>query len=161
MESLSKYLNSLLDLESKNLSNSMVIRNKELSGVAESNLQNRYLIKVTVESVSALLLEHEQYKKFKSSTNLYSKHPENPNIPVKGHYHVVDRKGKKEIYSVNMDGTAHHRTNKGYSVPKGEAEELAKMGVAFKDGNILENIDLKLNESQDKQIFTFWFIVEE
>jgi hypothetical protein len=43
---------------------------------------------VIVESEDMeLLLEHEQYKQFIKSTDLYLKHPEKPHIPVQAHYH--------------------------------------------------------------------------
>ncbi|MEI9954927.1 MAG: hypothetical protein WDM90_01105 [Ferruginibacter sp.] len=87
-------------------------------------------------------MEHESIKRFQKSTNRYYFHPESTNPPVKGHYHVVPSKGNEEIYAVNLDGTAHHKINKGYQIPKKEAEELKRLGVNINDDRIIESIDI-------------------
>jgi hypothetical protein len=157
MKHLKDYAEFILNIEKKSLENTEKIRMKELSGLVESNLLNRYAIQITIESTEEkLILEHEQYKEFRKSNDLYYKHPENTQIPVKAHYHVVDSKSKKEIYAVNMDGTAHHKKNKGFAVPSKQAEELKRLGVQFKDGNILENFDI----DKEKKYMTFFIIIE-
>ena len=162
MKSFKQFLEDLERKQAESQRLAEANRMKELAGIQESNFQNRYAILITVETTNEqLLLEHEQYKKFKKGTDLYTKHPEQPHIPVMAHYHVVDGKTKKEIYAVNMDGTAHHRTNKGYKVPDKQAAELAKLGVNFKEGNILESIDFKLNESTGRSFYSYFIIIEE
>ena len=133
----------------------------ELSGEIVSEFNDRYAIQITVQlDEDELILEYEHYKKFKKSTALYYFHPEDKNIPVKAHYHIVDPKSKKEIYAVNIiDGTAHHRKNKGYEVPKKHAKELSKLGVNFKNGNILENYSIPSDNSQ--AYYTFLIILED
>ncbi|WP_276976238.1 hypothetical protein, partial [Flavobacterium filum] len=139
-----------------------VNRNQELAGIKKSNYLNRYAIQIIVEGdPEQLLLEHEQYKAFKKSTDLYFKHPENPSIPVQAHYHIVANKSKEEIYAVNMDGTAHHRQNKGFQVPKKQADELRKLGVKIAEDNILESRQIELNESFRDNSFTFFIVIED
>ncbi|WP_160715767.1 hypothetical protein [Chitinophaga solisilvae] len=124
-------------------------RRQELSGVKTSDFLDRYAILITMEvEDKQLLLEHEKYKGFKKSTDLYYKHPEDTNIPVQAHYHVVNARSGKEIYAVNMDGTAHHRVNKGFQVPAKQAAELRSLGVKIPDNNLLESIQFPLNESE-------------
>ncbi len=108
-----------------------------------------------------MLLEHEQYKEFKKSTDLYFKHPENQSIPVQSHYHVVDTKSKKEMYSVNTDDSAHHRANISYPVLKKQAEELRKLGVNIPSNNILRSKQLSLNKSITGSTFSFFMIIED
>lgn len=138
-------------------------RNQERAGIIPSNLINRYAFLITIDSdrIKQILLEYEQFKKFQNSTNLYYKHPENPSIPVKGHYHVVDSKGRQEIYSVNFDGSAHHKKNRGYKVPDREAVELKRLGVQFSDDNVLlEYLQFVDSGSFHNPAFVFWFIVD-
>jgi hypothetical protein len=52
-----------------------------------------------------------------------------------------------------MDGTAHHRKNKGYEVPKKEAEELKRFGVNMPKDRIIENMEINLKEVELLQIF--------
>lgn len=160
MKQLKDYFEEYFKRESESLSEAVTKRMQELSGINESKVNSRHAIQISIETDSEeLLLEHEQYKKFRKSNDLYYYHPEDKKIPVKAHYHVVDSKSKKEIYAVNTDGTAHHRKNKGITVPKKHAEELSKLGVTFKDGNILENLSIPNNEN--KAFFTFFIIFEE
>jgi hypothetical protein len=162
MLSFKEFLNRLQKEEEKSLSETTVTRFQELAGLKESNLLNRYAIQIIIESDDKqLLLEHEQYKQFKKSTDLYFKHPENPSIPVQAHYHVVDSKSKQEIYAVNMDGTAHHKQNRGVQVPKKQAAELRGLGVAIPTNNILESRQLTLNESYNNNSFSFFIIFED
>ena len=157
MKHLKDYAEFILNIEKESIENTEKIRMKELAGVVESNLLNRYAIQITIESTEEkLILEHEQYKEFRKSNDLYYKHPENTQIPVKAHYHIVDSKSKKEIYAVNMDGTAHHKKNKGFAVPSKQADELKRLGVQFKDGNILENFDI----DKENTYMTFFIIIE-
>ena len=71
----------------------------------------------------------------------------------------MNSKSKKEIYAVNTDGTAHHQKNRGFIVPKNHAKELTKLGVTFKNGNLLENISVPNQEN--KTYFTFFIILDE
>jgi hypothetical protein len=135
-------------------------RRQHLAGIKKT----QYAIKFTFENDEqiGLLLEHEQYKKFAKSSNRYTYHPENANIPVKAHYHVFPSNSKKELYAVNVDdGSAHHKSNRGYVVPKKEADELSILGVKFKAGNILENLNYQLNESLQDDLLTIYIIVDE
>lgn len=155
---LKDYLNEYFKKENNSLEQAKINRMQELSGIKESKLNSRYAIQIIIETDAVeLLLEHENYKEFRKSNDLYYFHPEDRNIPVKAHYHVVDRKSKKEIYAVNLDGTAHHRKNKGFKVPNKHAEELASLGVSFKDNNILEY--KSISDSGNK--YSFLIILED
>lgn len=140
-------------------------RFQELAGLKESNIyKNSYAIQVTIDKPhnSELLLEHEQYQKFKKTTNRYTYHPENPSIPVKAHYHVVPSNSKKELYAVNVDdGKAHHKSNRGHTVPKKEADELRTLGVQIPADNILESIQLQINENTADNYLTTFIIIDE
>ena len=155
---LSDYLKEYLERESTSLKEALKNRMQELSGIKETKVNSRYAIQIVIETdEDKLLLEHENYKEFKKSKDLFYFHPEDKNIPVKAHYHVVDRKSKKEIYAVNLDGTAHHRKNKGYEVPKKHAKELSALGVEFKTDNILESTTISDNNGK---FFSFIIIIE-
>ena len=157
MMPLKKYLEFCEEKE--NHKKYQVIRNQELSGLIQSGYINRYAIEVTIPAHN-LLIEHEQYKKFARTNNLWRKDPANLNIPVQGHYHIIDPVSKEDIYAVNMDGTAHHRVNRGFVVPKKEAEELRKFGVIIPANRIIESVDLTLNESFNENTISFFFIIE-
>ena len=162
MISLKQFLENLNNKEYKILEETRAKRFQELAGIKELTFFNRFAIQLIVDiEESHILLEHEQYKQFRKSTSLFSKHPENQNIPVKAHYHIVDSKSKKEIYAVNMDGTAHHRQNKGYQVSNKEAEELRSLGVAIPVNNIIESKQLVLNENELNNSFSFFIILED
>ncbi len=119
-------------------------RQKELMGI-----ENSYAIEISfdINSFSELILEHKTYQKFQKTQNRYTYHPEDKNIPVKGHYHIYPRNSKKEIYAVNTDGTAHHKGNRGFEIPKKEAMELKKLGVQIPDNRILEHKEIFINEN--------------
>jgi len=125
-----------------------VKRFQELAGLRPTSMDanNTYLIEVTFDFGESLV-EHESIKKFKKTNNRFYFHPESTNPPVKGHYHVIPSKGKQEIYAINLDGTAHHRVNKGYQIPQKEADELQALGVEINDDRIIESIEL-LEDSQ-------------
>lgn len=79
-----------------------------------------------------MLLEHLKIKQFKSTRNRYLYHPEDLKIPVKAHYHVFPPNStNKELYAVNIDGTAHHKKNRGIEIPRKEADELRQMGGRY------------------------------
>ncbi len=59
-----------------------------------------------------------------------------------------------------MDGTAHYRANKNFQVPKKQADELRKLGVAIPADNILESVQLELNENSGQHHFTFFIVIE-
>lgn len=156
---LKDYLKEYLEKENNSLQEAVKNRMQELSGIKDSNFNSRYAIQIVIETdKKELLLEHEDYKEFRKSNDLYYYHPEDTKIPVKAHYHVVDRKSKKEIYAVNLDGTAHHRKNKGYEVPKKHAKELSSLGVTFKDNNILESQTIPNSENT---FYSFLIVLED
>ena len=160
MKQLKDYFEEYFKRENESLNEAITKRMQELSGIIESKANSRYAIQITIETDTIeLLLEYEQYKKFRKSNDLYYYHPEDTKIPVKAHYHVVNSKSKKEIYAVNTDGTAHHQKNRGFVVPKNHAKELTKLGVTFKNGNLLENISVPNQEN--KTYFTFFIILDE
>ena len=134
------------------------LRAQELAGIIESTLNNRYYIRITIEMDSHLITEYNQYRQFKRTNNLFFKHSADLNIPVLTHFHIVDRKSKKELYAVNLDGTAHHRGNAGFQVPKKEAEELKKLGVNFKDTNYI--LEYKNIENSRNLLYQFNFIYD-
>lgn len=124
-------------------------RNQKLVGIEPELQEDSYCVQLTIgdDSGDSLITEHEKYQRFKKTTNRYNYHPENPDIPVKGHYHIYPSNGKQEIYSVNMDGTAHHKKNRGYEVPNKEAKELRKLGVDIPKDRIIENRQLEFKFS--------------
>ncbi|HZV13003.1 MAG TPA: hypothetical protein VFA55_07285 [Candidatus Kapabacteria bacterium] len=134
---------------------------KRIASVPDVDNLAAYAIELIIaESAdTGLLLEYEQYKKFKSSTNRYAVHPENPNIPVKRHYHVYPKNGKEEIYAVNVDGTAHHGENKGFQVPPKEADELRRLGVKIPSNNIIEQ--KRFSADSDKKYMSFLLTFDE
>ncbi|WP_316791478.1 hypothetical protein [Pedobacter frigoris] len=142
MKSLVQFL---LETEQENLQQFLVCRNQELAGIKESTYFNRYSIQLIVTGDPEMLMEHQMYRKFAKTNNLYTVHPEDKNVPVKRHYHIVD-KHKREIYAINTDGTAHHRSSSGVTIPKKEAEELEKLGVVIPENRLIESQDQKINE---------------
>jgi hypothetical protein len=82
-------------------------------------------------------------------------HPDNPDIPVKAHYHIYPNNGKQEIYAVNMDGSAHHKNNRGFEVPNKEAKELRKLGVEIPVNRIIENRQFDFSNVTLDQILLF------
>jgi len=136
-----------------------------LAGIKKSdNIKYQYAIQLTFDKLTIdnkLLLEHELYSKFQKSTNRLLKHPEKPEIPVKGHYHIVPSNSEKELYAVNMDGTAHHKKNRGHIVPKKEAEELRLLGVKIPKNNIIESKQWFINESNVNNYLTIFIIISE
>lgn len=143
-----------------------VKRFKEI--LENTNLETKtYLIEIVFES-SDIILEHEVIKNFKKSSNRYYYHAEEIHPPVKAHYHVIPLKGKKEIYAVNIDGTSHHKKNKGYEIPRKEADELRKLGVDIGLNNIIEHIKdlvdsekIMINESIAKDCVIIFIEIEE
>jgi hypothetical protein len=108
-----------------------------------------------------LLIEHNQYTQFQKTTNRYTYHPKNPSIPFKAHYHIYPSNSKKELYAVNLDdGTAHHKSNRGYVVPKKEAEELRFLGVKIPNDNILESNLQTINESNSDDFWTTFIVID-
>lgn len=136
-------------------------RFKELAGLEQSDIFNAdYFIQITISTPTDLLLEHEQYTQFKKTTNRYTYHPENPSIPVKAHYHIVPSNSKEELYAVNVeDGKAHHKSNRGHSVPRKEAEELRSLGVKIPPNNLLESLELTINESNLNYVLTGFILI--
>jgi hypothetical protein len=131
-------------------------RFQKLAGIKTS-----YAIEVVFHiSVSELIFEHETYQKFQNTHNRYSQHPERPEFKIKRHYHVYPSNSKKEIYAVNMDGKAHHKKNRGFEVPKKEAEELRKLGVKIPDNRILEHKEVFINENLESY-FSIFLIINE
>lgn len=55
------------------------------------------------------------------------------------HYHVLIK--GREAFAVNVDGTAHHGSNKGIRVNNTIADFLRGRGVALKSDNILESYE--------------------
>ncbi|GGF38423.1 hypothetical protein KZP23_04605 [Echinicola marina] len=107
-----------------------------------------------------LIIEHKAYQKFQKTQNRYTYHPKDKNIPVKGHYHIYPNNSKKEIYAVNLDGSAHHKSNRGFQVPKKEATELRKLGVQIPDNRILEHKEVFINENLESYSSIFIIINE-
>jgi hypothetical protein len=160
MKSLTKYLQEAVDLKNSNLNQTQYQRRQELALITENTKAGRYAIQIIIQSTEMLLVEHEVYNKFSKTNNLWRRDPEDMKIPVQGHYHIVASKSKKEIYAVNMDGTAHHRRNKGYEVPKKEADELRKFGVQIPANRIIECVDLVINEELENQSVSFVIVIE-
>ena len=136
-------------------------RFQELARINPSNFLNRYAIQITIHRPDGLLIEHNQYTQFQKTTNRYTYHPENSSIPVKAHYHIYPSNSKKELYAVNVDdGTAHHKCNRGYVVPKKEAEELRSLGVEIPNDNILESKIFTINESNSDEFWTTFILID-
>ena len=136
-------------------------RFKELAGLERPDIFNGdYFIQITISTPTDLLLEHEKYTQFKKTTNRYTYHPENPSIPVKAHYHIVPSNSKEELYAVNVDdGKAHHKSNRGHSVPRKEADELRTLGVKIPSNNLLESRQLTINESNSDNVLTAFILI--
>lgn len=140
----------------------------ELAGVEHSDLEDKdtYPIMVTFE-FGNILTEHQSIYKFKKTNNKYCFHSGTTNPPVKAHYHVVSLSGKQDIYAVIVDETAHHKTSKGYQIPKKEAEELREFGVEINDDGIIEHIDCleteqkqRLYDSLKRDNISMWIEIE-
>lgn len=168
MAKIKNYQQFIEDIANRNFK-PYVKRFQELAGLIETDFEKpkTYLIEVTFDFGESLL-EHNIIKNFRNSTNRYYFHPEQTNPPVKAHYHVIPLKGKEEIYAINMDGTSHHKVNKGYQIPRKEADELRSLGVNIKADNIIEHIvflvddELKLlTESLNKNLLTIYIEIEE
>lgn len=131
-------------------------RQQKLAGIKTS-----YAIEVVFHtSDSELIFEHKTYQQFQKTQNRYTYHPEDKNIPVKGHYHIYPSNSKKEIYAVNLDGTAHHKNNRGFEVPKKEATELRKLGVQIPDNRILEHKEVFINEKLESY-FSIFIVIND
>lgn len=136
-------------------------RFQELAGITPSNFLNRYAIQITIHRPEGLLIEHNQYTQFQKTMNRYTYHPQNQSIPVKAHYHIYPSNSNKELYAVNVDdGTAHHKSNRGYVVPKKEAEELRSLGVKIPDNNILESKIFAINKSTADDFWTTFILID-
>jgi hypothetical protein len=129
-------------------------RMQKVAALEVPDLASKYSIVISVGEIEgkSLLIEHEKYQGFRKTTNRFVKHPANSDIPVQAHYHVYPKNGKLEIYSVNMDGTAHHKKNRGYEVPKKEADELRSLGVSIPPDNIIENRQIDFTNIELDQI---------
>lgn len=143
-----------------------LLRGMEKTKLVESNYVNRYAIQITfpVSSIPELLLEHNVYTTFRKTRNRYLYHPEDTNIPAKAHYHVYPPNGKKELYAVSIDGTAHHQKNKGIQISNKEADELRSLGVTIPLTNIIESLEILnqptlLTEGFEKEQFFSVFIM--
>jgi len=161
MKSLKKYLEEVEKIVDSNDQAYTKSRMQELAGINKSKLKKRYAIQVILETEDKLLAEHLTYKKFQKTNNLWRVDPENSNIPVKRHYHIVNPKSKAEIYAINVDGTTHHKSSNGVEIPKKEAEELKKFGVTIPNDRIIGSIESKINESILNNSFSFILIFEE
>lgn len=158
---IDKLLQGLAHLEQTLQNEDTVIRSQELAGIKPSHIENRFVVKVTVKIPGVeLITEHELYKKFEKSTNRYRKDAAQLHIPAQEHFHIVPGNSTAEIYSVNQDGTAHHRDNKGYVVPKKEASELRKLGVQIPENRILENYELSVLD-KEADSFIFYLILND
>lgn len=120
-------------------------RFQKLAGIKP---KSTYLIEITFE-IDNQLLEYVNINQFKKTTNRYRKDSEQKNPPVKAHYHIFSKNGKKEIYAINLDGTAHHQKHKGYLIPNKEADELRRLGVKLNNNNIIEILYLN-NKTESK-----------
>lgn len=138
------------------------IRNQELAGIKEIDpFRKVYAIQLSFEAPKGLLLEAEKYRDFQSTNNRYLFHPQNTSIPVKAHYHIYPSNSKRELYAVNMDGTAHHKKNRGYQVTRKEADELRRLGVHIPSNNILEMKNAASYLGTGNLITVFLFIEDE
>ncbi|MBL0308945.1 MAG: hypothetical protein IPP77_04490 [Bacteroidetes bacterium] len=139
-------------------------RFKELAGIKKTEgTKIQFSIQLTFEKPTGadLLTEHKQYTQFQNTTNRHTRHPENTTIPVKAHYHIVPSNSNKELYAVNVDGTAHHKKNRGHIVPKKEADELRTLGVTIPTNNIIESKQWFITESIADNYLTFFLILDE
>ena len=141
MAKIKNYQQFIEDVANRNFS-PYVKRFQELAGLRSSGMdvKETYRIEVTFDFGTSLL-EHESIKYFIKTNNRYYFHPKSTNPPVKAHYHVISSNGKEEIYAVNIDGTAHHKANRGFEIPKKEADELRNLGVEIGPERIIESIE--------------------
>lgn len=160
MKNLRTFDEFIADLnESASRSNQLAekLRMQKLAEIPIDDIKSKYCVLVTVgeSDGKSLITEHEQYKSFNKTTNRYLYHPANQDIPVQAHYHIYPNNGKKEIYAVNMDGTAHHKDNRGFEVPKKEAKELRKMGVNIPEDRIIENRQVDFSNTALDHVYLF------
>lgn len=148
---------------------------KRFKELVEHNLAKmepkHYAVQISLDAKDSIitLLEHQKLQQFNSTRNRFVFHPAQEHIPVKAHYHVYPPNGTtKELYAVNMDGTAHHKRNRGLEIPSKEADEFRAMGVQVNASNILEMIELPANdvnqlllESIQGETVSFFLIFEE
>ena len=136
---------------------------ESLQSKAKKEIKDQcYAIEVIIceSEKNDLILEHKTYQTFRRTNNRYSYHPENPEIPVKAHYHIYPPNSKKEIYAVNVDGTAHHKKNRSYSISSKEAKELRLLGVKIPINNIIEVCELDLIEEIIQDCYSLFIIIE-
>ncbi|MBK7851625.1 MAG: hypothetical protein IPJ66_10940 [Bacteroidetes bacterium] len=67
-----------------------------------------------------------------------------------------------------MDGTAHHKANRGYQIPKKEADVLRSLGVEIGPDRLIESIEfLEMNlrelltESIEHDCISIFIEIEE
>jgi hypothetical protein len=160
---LEQLLEKIIEKETQKLQKIAIERNQVLAGLRTQNEVNfPYAIQIIISKPNGneTLLEYQRLKAFSKTTSRYSFHPENANIPVQAHYHIYSRNSKQEIYAVNMDGTAHHRANGGYQVPRKEADELRALGVQIPLSNIIESKQIILNENTTLDWITMFIILD-
>lgn len=137
--------------------NSYKLRLQELANI-ENDSRNLYAVAISFQ-IGDIILEHKDFKKFNKSQNRYTYHPENLDIPVKAHYHVHPPRGDKELYAVNIDGTAHHKKNRGIQIPRKEADELRSLGVDIRTDRIIESYDFDFDNFNDGSIYVCFLLV--
>ncbi len=152
IKTLSEYINDSIESGKTESLKSMV--EKELNS-------DCYAIEIIIENSGQCesIFEHQTYKTFKGTRNRYTYHPENNNIPVKAHYHIYPPNSKSEIYAVNIDGSAHHKKNRGYNVPSKEAKELRKLDVKLSSDNILEMKQLSEDYTSIDNFYSIFIII--
>lgn len=109
--------------------------------------KGKYAIQISFEE-DELLPEHLKIKQFKTFRNMYIRHPAQFDIPVLAHYHVCTSNSNCVMYAINIDGTVHHRSSKGYRIPTKEANELRSMSVDIKANNIIESWEILGHQNQ-------------
>lgn len=157
LKSFDEFIKELNESASKSNLLTKEYRMQKLANIEIDGVENKYCILVSVGDSEGrtLITEHEKYQSFQKTHNRYLQHPANPDIPVQAHYHIYPNNGKKEIYAVNMNGTAHHKKNRGYEVPNKEADELRKFGVNIPDNRIIENKQIDISGFEWEHVSQF------
>ncbi|NOU68338.1 hypothetical protein GC096_30385 [Paenibacillus sp. LMG 31461] len=100
--------------------------NDEFTNFLEQHDDGLFLFAVFTKPIPGTLLEADFHK---------------PGPKGQYHVHINDKNGN-EVLSVNKDGSAHHRVNKGKQVHPIVADYLRKKGYEVSSDNILKVVQL-------------------
>ena len=71
----------------------------------------------------------------------YKFRPDRPHDSITGQKHIHVFLKNKELFSINQNGSSHHRKNKGLEISKSLQKQLKDKFPDFKINNIIEDFD--------------------